>query len=352
MTVFVGLSGGVDSAVSAALLKEQGHDVVGAFIKIWQPEFIECAWREDRLDAMRVAARLGIPFREIDLSEEYKREVADGMIADYARGLTPNPDVLCNSSIKFGHFLKWALAEGAEKIATGHYARIRHNDIVSRYGLLRGRDAAKDQSYFLWQIGQAELSRALFPIGDLTKREVRALAKKFRLPNADKPDSQGLCFAGDMAMEDFLARFIPLAPGPVADMQGRVIGEHRGAALYTVGERHGFSVRSAPRESAHYVVSVDLKRNTVVVSKDRADAERKKVFLEHAHWIGGAPTLPLTASVQARYRETPVPATIRKEGGRIAAYAETPRLFAPGQSLVIYAGEECLGGGTIAASSQ
>ena len=163
--VFVGLSGGVDSAVSAALLKEQRHDVVGAFIKIWQPEFIECTWAADRLDAMRVAAALGIPFREVDLSDEYKREVVEEMVADYSRGITPNPDVLCNSRIKFGHFATWAKANGADMIATGHYARILNNDIVSRYSLLRGIDPNKDQSYFLWQLGQKELEKTIFPVG-------------------------------------------------------------------------------------------------------------------------------------------------------------------------------------------
>src|SRR3989344_6764827 len=172
-SVFVGLSGGVDSAVSAAILKEQGYGVTGVFIKIWQPEFIECTWREDRLDAMRVAAALGIPFCELDLSEEYKLEVVDKMVADYARGITPNPDIACNRAIKFGHFLKWARKEGAECVATGHYARIHHNDIVSRYALYRGKDEYKDQSYFLYTLTQEQLARAMFPIGELTKSEVR-----------------------------------------------------------------------------------------------------------------------------------------------------------------------------------
>src|SRR3989344_2576606 len=253
--VFVGLSGGGGSAVSAGILKEQGYEVTGCFIKRWQPEFIECSWREDRLDAMRVAASLGIPFREIGLSDEYKEEVVDGMVADYARGTTPNPDVLCNTSIKFGHFMKWALAEGADYIATGHYARLRQGfGGQARIELLRGADHNKDQSYFLWQLGQEELSRTLFPVGELTKHEVRALAKRFGLPNSGKPDSQGLCFVGDVSMEEFLARFIPLIPGSVVDVSGKTIGEHQGAALYTVGQRHGFSSSGSASMRPHYVV--------------------------------------------------------------------------------------------------
>jgi len=350
--VFVGLSGGVDSGVSAALLKEQGYEVTGCFIKIWQPEFIECSWREDRLDAMRVAASLGISFREIDLSDEYKKEVVDGMAADYARGITPNPDVLCNTSIKFGHFLKWALAEGADCIATGHYARLRQGfGGQARIDLLRGIDHNKDQSYFLWQLGQEELARTMFPIGELTKRAVRALAKKFGLPNSDKPDSQGLCFVGDVSMEEFLARFIPLKSGPVIDMGGKRIGEHQGAALYTIGQRHGFNVNGSASARSHYVVSANTRDNTVVVSVNRADCERKEARLTSIHWINLTPTLPFACDIQARYRETPVAATIHKEGGGMSVRTAEPHIFSPGQSLVLYQGDTCFGGGIITAAN-
>jgi len=349
--VFVGLSGGVDSGVSAALLKEQGYEVTGCFIKIWQPEFIECSWREDRLDAMRVAASLGVPFCEIDLSDEYKKEVVDGMVADYARGITPNPDVLCNTSIKFGHFLRWALAEGADYIATGHYARVHHNDIVSRYELLRGKDGNKDQSYFLWQLGQEELSRTIFPVGELTKHEVRALAKRFGLPNSDKPDSQGLCFVGDVSMEEFLARFIPLKPGPVEGVSGKRIGEHQGAALYTIGQRHGFSVGGNASVRSHYVVSADTKGNTVVVSENRADCERKEAYLTDIHWISHAPTLPFACVIQARYREAPIAARVQKENGGISVRTAEPHIFSPGQSLVLFQGDTCFGGGVISVAN-
>lgn len=354
-TVFVGLSGGVDSAVSAALLKEQGFDVTGVFIKIWQPEFIECTWREDRLDAMRVAVALQIPFREVDFSEKYKEEVVDTMVADYARGITPNPDVLCNRVIKFGHFFRWARENGANMIATGHYAQIEkfgftkpeYSGFVNPNLLMRGKDPNKDQSYFLWQLRQEELSRALFPIGGLTKSEVRALAKKFGLPNAEKHDSQGLCFVGDVSMEEFLARFIPLSRGAVTDVRGNTVGEHRGAALYTIGQRHGFTMRGSNAEGAHYVISADTSANTIMVSPNRLDAARTEIALENIHWIGEPPVLPFECEAQARYREAPVRVRVeKKDGGSRVVFFE-PHIVAPGQSLVLYKGERCLGGGTI-----
>ncbi len=346
--VFVGLSGGVDSAVSAALLKKQGYEVVGCFIKIWQPEFIECTWREDRLDAMRVAASLSIPFREIDLSDEYKREVVDTMARDYAHGITPNPDVLCNEKIKFGSFAQWAYASGADMIATGHYARIRtNNDLRNRYILERAKDVSKDQSYFLYRLNQGDLARVLFPVGGYSKSRVRSLAKSFNLPVADKPDSQGLCFVGDVSLQEFLARFIPLTSGAVLNMKGEVIGEHNGAALYTIGQRHGYTVHKSTSTGAHYVVSVDTKHNTVTVSENRSDAERKIAYLEHVHWIGHISKFPLATSVQARYRETTGTATIQEENGRIVVRTKEPHIFSPGQSLDIYKADTCLGGSRI-----
>lgn len=344
--VFVGLSGGVDSAVSAALLKSGGYDVVGCFIKIWQPEFWECTWREDRLDAMRVAAALEIPFREIDFSDEYKREVVDSMVADYRRGITPNPDVLCNSRIKFGHFFKWARKEGADFIATGHYAQATHQgDTLT---LKRGADSNKDQTYFLWQIKEHELVRTLFPVGEYRKDQIRAFAKKYELPNADKPDSQGLCFIGDVSMRDFLARYLPLKTGAVLDMTGKAMGEHHGAGLYTRGQRHGFVVHNTGIQGAqHYVVSVDIKRNTITVSEDRSDAAQNSAELTDVHWISEISELPAEVGVQTRYRETPVRARLEEEGEKIRVVFEKPRIASPGQSLVVYRGDECLGGGVI-----
>ena len=222
--VFVGLSGGVDSAVAARLLLDQGYDVTGVFIKIWQPEFIECTWEQDRLSAKRVAAALGIPFREIDLSDEYKKQVIEDMIRGYESGRTPHPHVLFNRYIKFGAFRTWARTQGADRIATGHYARIVEHDSV--FELHRGKDPAKDQAYFLTMLTQDDLRGSLFPVGEYTKTEIRAIAQHAGLPNATRPDSQGLCFVGDVSIGDFLNRFISLSRGRVFDMKGNHILNH------------------------------------------------------------------------------------------------------------------------------
>lgn len=341
-TVFVGLSGGVDSAVSAVLLKEAGYTVVGAFIKIWRPEFIECPWRTERLDAMRVCAHLGIPFKEIDLSDAYKQSVIDDMIANYSRGITPNPDVLCNRHIKFGAFKEWAHREGADFIATGHYARVVHAN--GRFEMHRGKDTNKDQSYFLWRLTEHDLSNTLFPVGGYTKPEVRALAEKFGLPIAKKKDSQGLCFVGEIHMRDFLARYIELRKGKVLDERGVVIGEHDGAALYTLGERHGFRIATdSATETPRYIVAIDTERNTVTVSAERSKAERGTVELTDVQWVNDAPPFPLQADVQVRYRETPVRSTIT---GTTVTFSQS-HLAPPGQSLVIYNGTRLLGGGVV-----
>ncbi len=338
-TVFVGLSGGVDSAVSAALLKEQGYNVIGAFIKIWRPEFIDCPWQKERLDAMRVCAALEIPFKEIDLSDEYKKTVIDDMVANYAGGITPNPDVLCNRHIKFGAFARWVFSEGADLVATGHYAQ----NIDS--ALHRGKDTNKDQSYFLWQLTGEDLKRVLFPVGGYTKPEVRVLAQKFNLPVATKKDSQGLCFVGDVTMREFLAHYIKLERGDVLDEKGVTVGEHDGAALYTLGERHGFRIYA---HSAHtmpyFVTSINTKENTIAVSTDRTKAARRSATLIDTNWLS-QPQEEKKYTAQARYRETSVACTI---ANNMATFDE-PHLAPPGQSLVVYDGEIMIGGGIIAA---
>jgi tRNA-specific 2-thiouridylase len=335
--VFVGLSGGVDSAVSAALLLREGYDVTGVFIKIWQPEFTECTWREDRLDAMRVAASLRIPFREIDLSDEYKDEVVQDMIAAYQSGTTPNPDVLCNEKIKFGHFLRYALAEGADYVATGHYARNEQIDGV--YALKRGVDSNKDQSYFLYRLGQHELSHSLFPVGSLQKSEVRRLAEEFGLPNASKHDSQGLCFVGAVSIPEFLSRYIPLSRGAVLDDEGVVVGEHDGAALYTIGQRHGFKTHTPPPYPL-YVIAVDTANNTITVSREALAAAATEAALESVHWSADRyEDVPLMA--QSRYRETPVPVHAVND----TIHFSEPHVVTPGQSVVLYQGDRCVGGG-------
>ena len=343
--VYAGVSGGVDSALSAALLKAEGHQVTGVFIKIWQPEFIECSWREDRLDAMRVCAQLDIPYREIDLSDEYKKGVVDHMVRSYERGLTPNPDVLCNTAIKFGVFMKWALTEGAECVATGHYAREENGT------LLKGVDTSKDQSYFLHQLTSDQLQMIRFPIGVLHKEEVRARARSLGLAVAAKPDSQGLCFVGDVSLPEFLSHYVALTPGSVVNELGETIGEHDGAVCYTVGQRHGFRIsQSSGSTRPHYVSKIDAENNTIVVSEQLAAATALSVYVSEMHWIGDAPQLPRHFSVQARYRESPVRARLSPDSSGVRIDFEHPHIAAPGQSLVVYDDERCLGGGAISHS--
>lgn len=337
-TVYVGLSGGVDSAVSAALLKTAGYNVVGAFIKIWRPEFIDCPWQRDRLDAMRVCTALEIPFKEIDLSDEYKKAVIDDMVSNYARGITPNPDVLCNRHIKFGHFASWAFSEGADFVATGHYAQ------NSSGGLSRGKDRNKDQSYFLWQLTRKDLSRVMFPVGGLPKTEVRSLAEKFDLPVAAKKDSQGLCFVGDITMRDFLSHFIKLEKGKVLDEEGTVIGEHDGAALYTLGERHGFRVSAlGANEGPRFVIGIDTQHNTITTSTDTTKALRTRVKMVNVSWVDERPKNGARLSAQTRYRETPIGCVFEND----TVAFDVAHLAPPGQSLVLYDGDNCVGGGII-----
>lgn len=339
--VYVGLSGGVDSAVSAALLQRAGYDVVGVFIKIWQPEFVECTWREDRLSAMRAAAHLGIPFREIDLSREYKQRVVDDMLAAYETGTTPNPDIACNEYIKFGAFFAWARREGAQYIATGHYARISERD--GEYTLLRGVDTEKDQSYFLSRVGKDTLPHVLFPIGGYHKKEVRALAKRFGLPQAQRPDSQGLCFVGDVTMDELLSRFLQLRDGVVRKKDGAIIGTHRGAALYTIGQRHGLTTTEG---GPWYVTRVDTTANEIWVSAEKGDCAHKEFVLRDVLWYG-APRASYMA--QTRYRDEAYVCTLlshtEKEQMRVVFSA--PVIASPGQSVVGYDGEQLIWSGVV-----
>ncbi|MBV9158977.1 MAG: tRNA 2-thiouridine(34) synthase MnmA [Candidatus Kaiserbacteria bacterium] len=339
--VFAGLSGGVDSSVSAALLQSQGHRVIGVFIKIWQPEFIECTWREDRLDAMRVCAALGIPYKEIDLSDEYKRLVVDEMVASYRTGKTPNPDVLCNRAIKFGSFFDWAKMNRADMVATGHYARAESGK------LLRGHDESKDQSYFLHRLSHEELGSIIFPIGHMQKSDVRAIAAKMQLPVAQKADSQGLCFVGDVSLPEFLSRYIELREGLLLDMKGERVGTHPGAALFTIGQRHGFIVANhSPTDPPLYVTKIDTARNEVTVSATKEAATAKGAHINDMHWISGMPYEGVCAA-QARYREKAVAVRVASRGDRTTVTFDEPHMLSPGQSLVLYDGEECLGGGAI-----
>ncbi len=341
------MSGGVDSSVSAALLKEQGYDVVGVFMKTWSPEWLPCTWPEERRDAMRVAAVLDIPLLTFDFEKEYKEGVIDYMITEYKAGRTPNPDVMCNREIKFGAFLKKALSMGADYVATGHYARVQLS--TTNYQLQTSLDRNKDQTYFLWTVGQEELSHTLFPIGHLQKSEVRALASKYGLPVAEKKDSQGLCFVGHVDMKDFLARYIDVAPGAVVDLEGKVIGGHDGAALYTIGERHGFTItKKSPSELPYYVVAKDHEKNEITVSHDPlGEAAKDMVTVEKFHTISGrAPALDKKYQARLRYRQPLEACTLLSETE--VCFDRPQKAITPGQSLVLYEGDVCVGGGIIA----
>ena len=345
--VFVGLSGGVDSAASALLLKEQGHDVVGAFIKIWSPEFLECTWRDERLDTMRICAALSIPFREVDLSAHYRAEVVESMLEAYRSGITPNPDVLCNERIKFGHFARWAFENGADRIATGHYAQIGYDSDESMTRLLRGADISKDQSYFLHRVSSGDLARTHFPVGSFQKPHVRDIARRFNLPVAEKRDSQGLCFVGAVSMRDFLKRFIPVKGGPVLDEHGSIVGKHEGALLYTIGQRHGFTISGSAHEMPHFISAIDVEANSLTVTGDPSSILRTRVTIRDMHWIGMKTRLPFHTSVQTRYRDAPVGATIATERDALVCTFDTPHPASPGQSIVMYDSDRCLGGGVI-----
>ncbi|MBX4181666.1 tRNA 2-thiouridine(34) synthase MnmA [Candidatus Parcubacteria bacterium] len=343
--VFVGLSGGVDSAVSAALLKEQGYDVTGVFIKAWQPDWMVCTWREERRDAMRVALALDIPFLFLDMEKEYKQGVVDKMIAEYKANRTPNPDVLCNREIKFGSFWNKAKELGADFIATGHYAKVFSKQ--HSLALYESKDKEKDQSYFLWTLTQEDLEHTLFPVGGLEKKDVRELAKKFKLPVAEKKDSQGICFLGDVSMEDFLSHYIDIKPGKVVNTDGQVIGTHKGLPFYTIGERHGFEVTKKSADSSpFYIVAKDVKTNALVVSNDIAeikDLSPQKVVLKNVNWIHEPLVPELTARI--RYHGGKLPCKLSLEGKKLAVEFTNPvRGLALGQSIVFYSDEECLGG--------
>lgn len=344
--VYVGMSGGVDSSVSAFLLKKAGYDVTGVFIKVWQPDNGECTWRDERRDAMRVAAALDIPFLTLDFSEEYKREVVDYMISEYSKGRTPNPDVMCNRYIKFGSFLSEALKNGIDFVATGHYTQNIFDPKDSKFHMREGLDKTKDQSYFLWTLEQKDLEHVLFPIGHLQKSEVRAIAEKNHLPVFDKKDSQGICFLGQVDMKEFLKEHIETKKGNVIDMDGNVIGEHDGALLYTIGERHGFRVFDHTiDEVPRYVVGKDMSANTITLAKETQFIEGEGLpsssKIIDLNWISQTkPDPSIQYEARLRYRQKKQFCRIEKDG----VIFDKPQIITPGQSVVFYNGEECMGG--------
>ena len=352
--VFVAMSGGVDSSVAALLLKNKGYDVVGVYMKGWS--LIDCA-AKDAEDARRVTGVLNIPFYVFDFEDEYKKSVVDYMVSGYASGITPNPDVMCNRKIKFGLFLKKALQLGADYVATGHYVRKANNK------LLQAKDLNKDQSYFLWTLTQNQLKYCLFPIGDYVKSEVRALAKKYGLPTAEKPDSQGVCFIGEIDVAGFLKEKLGKNPGPIKTIDGKIIGTHDGAIFYTIGQRKGIGIKgSLPGEQGkiYYVAAKDVDANTLWV----AEGESQKLFSKELiakdiSWISGKrPKLPLKCLARIRYRQPLQKATVMKHethnmkhdsSFKLQVSFDTPqRAITPGQSAVFYTKTgTMLGGGVI-----
>jgi tRNA-specific 2-thiouridylase len=338
--VYVGMSGGVDSSVTAALLKEQGCDVTGVYMKNWTrdlPGFV-CPWKEDFQDAKRVAVQLGIDFKTYDFETEYRQKVVNYMVAEYRAGRTPNPDIMCNQEVKFKLFLETALNDGADLIATGHYARIKDGR------LLKGLDDNKDQSYFLYRITENALRKSLMPIGELTKPEVRKLAAKLGLHTADKKDSQGICFVGKVGIKEFLLNELgPQAPGPIIDQTGREIGQHDGAIFYTIGQRHGLNVGGG---LPYYVSRKDMAANTVYVTTDLSDKElwHKEVSLQDPHWINEPPKTAKDYQARLRYRGPLVGCVIKDNK---LSLKDEQRGLAAGQSAVLYDGDRVVGGGVI-----
>lgn len=343
MKVYVGLSGGVDSAVSAALLKKQGHDVTGVFIRGWSPPGFPCTEKEDRQDAMRVAGHLGIPFRTYDAIDVYKKRVAEKMVEGYGQGIVPNPDILCNSEIKFGVFYDWALREGADAVATGHYAQIKDGK------LLRGIDASKDQSYFVYSVRKDQFPHICFPIGGYTKDEVRVIAQKLHLPVAEKKDSQGLCFLGDIDFIAFLKEELGVRVGDVLNEKGETIGTHDGVHLYTLGARHGFTITEKNTErTPYYVVDKNINNNTLTVAKK----ENLKEYADTTVVIGNVTfvsSLSGTLSAQYRYHGILVPCTVEKRGDtyEVSFTESLPEPISKGQTIVLYDGDEVRGGGIV-----
>lgn len=349
-TVFVGLSGGVDSSVAALRLKHQGYNVVGVFIKVWHPDFLVCSWEAERLDAMRVAAKLQIPFLTCDAEAEYRDAVAHYFIEEYRLGRTPNPDVMCNKEVKFGAFMKFAQSHGANYIATGHYAQ----KLVATDGtpeLHRGVDTNKDQSYFLWTLSPTQLEYSLFPVGDSPKDVIRSEAAKAGLLTADKRDSQGVCFLGHIDIPDFLSHYIDLVPGAVLNEASEIIGEHKGAFVYTLGQRHGFTLTNADSDrTPQYVTSKNLDENTITVSSITPQLPaRESLRLVHTVLREGI-SPKQTLEVQTRYRQTPFTATVTSvhESEIILETTNATEQVASGQSCVLYRGPVCVGGGIIA----
>ncbi len=378
-SVYVGMSGGVDSSLTAALLKEQGHDVTGIYMKNWTTDLpgMRCPWADDLADAKRVAVQLGIDFKVFDFENDYREKVVDYMIDEYKAGRTPNPDIMCNQEVKFKLFLEAALEDGADMIATGHYARVengfslpkssetasRHVSLVYAAGetwaadvpadlaangrLLKAMDENKDQTYFLYRVTGAALAKTLFPLGDYTKPQVREMAKERGLFTAEKKDSQGICFVGQIGVREFLSQYVTGRPGDIIDKQsGRAVGRHDGAIFYTLGQRHGLNLGGG---LPYYVTGKDMDKNEVYVTRSLSDDAlwKKSIEIGSVHWINDAPAEG-EYDIRVRHRAPLTKAKLTFQGGAAALeLIEPQRAVTAGQSVVIYDGDVCIGGGIV-----
>lgn len=342
--VFVAMSGGVDSSVTAAMLKQQGYQVTGVYMKNWTKDLpgLSCPWLEDYQDAKRVAVHLDIDFKLYDFESDYRKKVVDYMIKDYQAGRTPNPDIMCNQEVKFKLFLETAIGDGADMIATGHYARIQHDQ------LLVGLDANKDQSYFLYRLTSSALNTSLMPIGNYEKSAVRQLAHSFKLSTAEKKDSQGICFVGKVGIKDFLLSELgEQSPGFIYDQRQKCVGQHDGAIFYTIGQRHGLSVGGG---LPYYVTGKDMIKNEIYVTTDIQDDKlwQKVIQLTDLHWINQPPISDRVYKIRTRYRAALVNATLSFNQENVTVHlSEAIRAITPGQSAVLYDGDRVVGGGII-----
>ena len=373
--VVVGLSGGVDSSVPAYLLKQQGHEVIGIFMKNWEGDDDEefCSSNIDFVDAAAVADVIGIEIEHVNFAADYKDRVFAEFLREYQAGRTPNPDILCNAEIKFKAFLDHAMRLGAEKIATGHYARVRQNGSTQLFELLKGLDPAKDQSYFLHRLNQAQLSKTLFPVGELKKTEVRRIADEIGLPNAKKKDSTGICFIGERPFRDFLNRYIAKAPGPIKSDRGRVLGEHVGLSFYTLGQRSGLGIGGVKAKGADlkavqalgqrgvgahepwFVARKDMATNTLwaVQGHDHPWLQSTEVAAQDCSWVSGSAPAVGALAAKTRYRQVDAPCNLVASSSNQCelTFAQAQWAVTPGQSAVLYDGDVCLGGGVISRSN-
>ncbi|ASU40344.1 tRNA 2-thiouridine(34) synthase MnmA [Herbaspirillum sp. meg3] len=356
--VVIGMSGGVDSSVSAWLLKEQGYEVIGLFMKNWEDDDDSeyCSTRQDWIDAASVADVVGVDIEAVNFAAEYKDRVFAEFLREYQAGRTPNPDVLCNAEIKFKAFLDHAMLLGADLIATGHYARVRENP-VGKFELMKAVDASKDQSYFLHRLNQAQLSKTLFPLGEIHKTEVRKIAEQLKLPNATKKDSTGICFIGERPFREFLNRYLSYKPGPMKTPEGDIVGEHVGLSFYTLGQRKGIGLggikahqNADGNSDAWYVARKDVENNTlyIVQGHDHPWLLSSQLGASQISWVSGEAPDREALSAKTRYRQADVPCTFNDDGARFDLRFSDPQwAVTPGQSAVLYQGDVCLGGGII-----